>query len=471
MKRWRKLALWIFFGLVFTAGVVFILDYYGTKFAGHRRFTRAVEALDAAEPGWRINDLVSTHNAKVHADNQNLATQLFAATPTFNEGDDRIRTLLDQVAQANSDYEINERRTPGVEAAYAELLATYRGDIDALHRIAQQAAGPCFSITLDLRKVSDTLLRHLDRVSQAEYLLDSEIEDALARNDPRCAVRGILTLGGLVRMLGDEPFVSSQGVRRHLLLLMNGRAERLLGLTTPADAALAVLQNAIAKERAVPRLTTTIRGDRAYAVATLDDFDAGIMTLHNFTTCTYSKPDDLDDEAVAVYLRQHVPRAKAELLDAYADLLAITTLPLPARPTALAAAKAKWPVKGPFRNAMFYLAVEDVDRAFQLEASLQAQTAAGLAGIACERYRLKFGHWPESLSEIPDLLRAAPLEDPNTGGPFAYTRTETGVVITVVLPATTSSPTPRPYEFKLFDPAHRRLPAKPKPPADGEEPK
>src|SRR5207253_1118492 len=107
----------------------------------------------------------------------------------------------------------------------------------------------------------------------------------------------------------------------------------------------------------------------------------------------------------------------------------------------------------------------NVDRFFEREASFQAQTSAGLAGISCERFRLKFGRWPDRLDEIPESLLAVQPVDPNTGKPLTFTRTETGVVVTVVLPANSMTPNPYPYEFKLFDPAHRRLPPKPKPPA------
>jgi hypothetical protein len=50
-------------------------------------------------------------------------------------------------------------------------------------------------------------------------------------------------------------------------------------------------------------------------------------------------------------------------------------------------------------------------------------------GIACERYRLKQGRWPESLAKlVPDYLPAVPL-DPYDGKPLKMKSLDDGVVI------------------------------------------
>ena len=52
-----------------------------------------------------------------------------------------------------------------------------------------------------------------------------------------------------------------------------------------------------------------------------------------------------------------------------------------------------------------------------------------LAGLACERYRLRHERLPQSLAElVPDFVEALPI-DPFTGEPLFFVTTEVGITV------------------------------------------
>ena len=83
--------------------------------------------------------------------------------------------------------------------------------------------------------------------------------------------------------------------------------------------------------------------------------------------------------------------------------------------------------------------------------------------IACERFRIARGRWPNSLDEIPkDILAAVPL-DPFTGKPLTFTRYPDGIGIKSVGKGNEPGRAPEntDIEFRLYDPNARRLPHPP----------
>ncbi len=67
--------------------------------------------------------------------------------------------------------------------------------------------------------------------------------------------------------------------------------------------------------------------------------------------------------------------------------------------------------------------------AFLKESTLEAMMLTTKAGLACKIYRMKTGHYPESLDAlVPEFLDAVPL-DPFTGQPLIYRLQDGGVLI------------------------------------------
>ncbi len=102
----------------------------------------------------------------------------------------------------------------------------------------------------------------------------------------------------------------------------------------------------------------------------------------------------------------------------------------------------------------------------------QAILAATEAGLACERFRLIHERWPKSLAELvkEKLLDSAP-NDPCDGQPLRLFRRKDGVTVYSVGPDREDNGGNingvGPFDpgtdlgFRLWDPDHRRQPARP----------
>ncbi|QVL30375.1 hypothetical protein KIH39_16120 [Telmatocola sphagniphila] len=68
-------------------------------------------------------------------------------------------------------------------------------------------------------------------------------------------------------------------------------------------------------------------------------------------------------------------------------------------------------------------------RIFEAECNRRAFAGSSLIAVACERYRLAKGQWPDQLQEIcPEYLETLPL-DPFSGKPMLYQRLSDGIAI------------------------------------------
>ena len=68
-------------------------------------------------------------------------------------------------------------------------------------------------------------------------------------------------------------------------------------------------------------------------------------------------------------------------------------------------------------------------RAFELHGRRVAELRCAIVGLAVERYRLKYGNWPETLARlVPDFLPELPV-DPFDEQPLRYLRDDNGVVV------------------------------------------
>src|SRR5262249_41790540 len=74
------------------------------------------------------------------------------------------------------------------------------------------------------------------------------------------------------------------------------------------------------------------------------------------------------------------------------------------------------------------------------ECNTQARLRSALVGLACERYRLKCRHWPETLDVVvkEKLLDSVP-GDPTDNKPLRYRRQADGIIIYSIGPYSTDN--------------------------------
>src|SRR5262249_3732604 len=116
------------------------------------------------------------------------------------------------------------------------------------------------------------------------------------------------------------------------------------------------------------------------------------------------------------------------------------------------------------------LLIPAVAKCHQACVRTQAQMRCAIVAVAAERYRLKFGKWPESIDTLVDekLLKAVPLDPYEPGKPIKLNLSVDGLVIySVGLDGVDNNGAlnrEKPMEpgtdlgLQLWDPAHRRQP-------------
>jgi hypothetical protein len=279
------------------------------------------------------------------------------------------------------------------------------------------------------------------------------------------------------RGLGDEPLLISQLVRMAQVGLAKTATERTLGLGEPT-AGLAELQAAFAEELPVPRITYGLRGERAMMFLLVQNIDDGLIPAQDVAAAVNGSPPGTPGALHVRYgliaYRKHLPGQKAAMIDLYNRMIEADKLTGPERADAIN--RIALPPRN-FENILVYLLFPACEKVMEADTRTRAHCATSVAALACERYRRLYGHWPETLADIPRTVLPKVPEDPFTGRPLLYRRTADGVVVYAVGPngvddgGITFDPAGKAATdvgFRLFEPQHRRQAPPPKEPAPGE---
>ncbi len=461
----RKLARkWWFWlgssGLFLVALVVGSLyaEWKITRARGEARRDAVVRRLDAEEPGWRLHDLAAAHNAALPPPDQNAADRMEKADALIPQAfHDWAMTKMWQpdLRPGVLPTEQDVRRASAVHCECGAALAVARS-------IRSHPRGGFPFAFKDLDPVG-SLTPHLDKLGRVTTLLflDAVVLSYQGRTDE--AIESCHALLNCGRAIGDEPYPISQGVRMTKARFAAHAAEKVLGWGEPVKG-LAELQDAFAEEMKAPRLTYVFRGQRAMAYHYLQNMDEGRISLADDDTTLPADESPLRRFKFWRF-RKDLPRQQAIVLEKCDEWLAANKLdglarrqafrkvPFPDDPAALQ------------KDIIAVLMTMTWDRLVDTEDETRAELGAIASGIACERYRQRFGRWPESLGAIPkDILPEVPA-DPYTGRPLLYAATGDGVVVYATGPdgiddgGTHLDPRGAPgtdIGFRLLDPDQRR---------------
>jgi hypothetical protein len=452
-SRWKLL---LAGGVLLALACLSMGTYAYFHYAAARRLREAIAAVDAADPGWRLEE-VEANRANI-PDAENAALCVLAARARLPQPLPRF----DLIEEALRDHKPEVQLTDEQVQVLRQVLGPLQPALTEARKLAGFSTGRYpIAYTPD---GYGTLLPHADAIIQARYLLRNNVLLCVQEQDFAGALRSCRCLAVAGRSLGDEPLPISQLVRANCVEDALRALQGTLAQGQATDADLASLQELFEDEMTHPGYFIALRGERALTHRLLESIEAGQQPLKLYLGGSVSTWDRVS----ALQERDAVRWAHARYLDDATDQVRLARRPFEALPEPL-----------PFpsvRQGGYPASLDELlDNALHFSEPrlhyLHAKLRCGVVMIAAERYCLAKGRWPEAVEELAPQFLAQPTPDAYLGKPVRLRRFADGLVIYSVGPdgvddggdidRQQSGERGRDAGFRLWDVDKRRQPALP----------
>jgi hypothetical protein len=433
MPRWLKKTL---LGAGITLGVlalVVVIARASFRRMGTKELDRVTARLDADDPGWRLDDVLAARANAAPPPERNPAEvarrvreaftpewQEFRGTRDFGRG-----FVHNELPGFWATAWFLQARPVTAEAREAARTQFLRPEI---------AAEPRGFVPLD---VPDnplmTLLPHTQKTREVFEILEVDAKLAALEGRPD---RGITAArAGLVatRALGDEPFLISQLVRMAGASVAANSGLQVIAWGEPKDdKELAAFQAALRAEADHPYLLTGLRGERATFDRVFEGLENGTIDPVDLMGMAGGRKNPLVFPAFALY-KGFLPADRAMSLKLYGEMIEAAKKPPHELKQAFQDIKYPFSDADRFRYIVTKLTLPAAQKVSEGAVRTRATLLTASAAVACERFRLARGKWPESLEEIPaDILPPLP-PDPYTGNPIRYMKNADGTAVVFTL--------------------------------------
>jgi hypothetical protein len=425
-RRWRWKT-WLLAALVLVGVPLGYLKY--RTWAGERDLREALAETDRLDPGWRLQDLRARR--RPIPDDRSAAKQVLKVLATAKGDVENSLALshINAIAYGTKNGPLTGPQVAALSDFFADEAAA-RAEAFKLKDLSegwsdtdQDPNGLRFQGTREVR-----LWLLLDAALRAQ---EDDGDGALA------ACRGMLNV---VRSYGVEP--GGQGLvwckQFHPTSVF--AVERVVGLTQPTEEALAQMQAALERETTLD-LREALRERRAEGWRRIEQLLADQTTFFQVNA-----KSPLSRGWLARYVPLATPSDAAEYLRGMNRLLELIPPPLDGRFDEWMRLMKDWHATDP----LFVDCVQAAEQAIWEHYWSQSHLRMAIAGVAAERYRRKFGGWPDALEDLvaAGFLHEVPV-DPFDGQPLRWDRFADAVAVR----------TARYGSFRLWDPAARRRPA------------
>lgn len=472
--RWvRRLAKW-FGGAVAVVVLVVFVSRWQVGRLGERELRLATQRLDADEPGWRLDAIIDERNRRPEP-------------PPEENANTRILALAEEVPKGWNDWQIEVGKTdwlrsdadnhrPGAEAlAAAAKMAQPTRDLRARALELRTTRPGRYPIVIAQDPIA-TNLPHLDRARRLLSLIEFDAHWEALNGNPNRGVACARAALVVARSIGDEPTLVSQLVRLACAKVSANIALQTLAWGAPTEG-LAELQAELLAEADVPWFEYGMRGERALINRIFEGLEDGTIPWENLFRYGDVNPGPQHYAAFRAY-KSLLPGDRAKALQVCSEFLAASKLPHHEQLPALH----NVPIpKGPpdeFRYIGTRLLIPACERVAESALRARADLLCAATAVACERFRVKHGRFPDRLAElVPGHLPAVPLS-PFDNEPLTYRRRADRVAISCVcVGARLSGRTPHddlrddtkpglPTGYRLWAPDRRGLPPNEKPPEE-----
>jgi hypothetical protein len=457
---------------------------------GNRELAAAVAETERVDPKWRWDDLNAARPKPPTGKNgADLIPRIMALTP--KDWPKRLHSPdwppVRETPPANVRFPpevIVEAREELARARPAVELARTLKDFPSGYRVIQlgpNPSNPPREDTLATRDVAN--------------LLRWDVVVTVEDGNPGLAADDLLAMLYASRSIGDEPTMISQLARLGIRSVAGSSLGWVLAQATLTDGQLADLQAAWAADADEPLLLYGLRGERVVVDEVLRRMADGTLSYTQGLTGA-DRPSPEHENSYRWFgwwlYRGRLPRERAFMLHWFKQATEAARLPIHEQPAAMKAV----PLYSEYANRSLLdldivLTPPSAEEGLIISRSLlrgvakfpavtwgsTAEARCAVVGLACERFRLKHGRWPETLAELPaDLLPGGVPLDPFDGKPLRYRKLEDGVVLYSVGPDGKDdggdltrvgmlAARRGDLGFRLWNPEHRRQPPRPVPPA------
>jgi hypothetical protein len=393
---------------------------------GQRQLDAMTAHLDATDPGWRLPEIEAARTQAAPPDDKNPARKIVDLYKSFPpEWNNYLgarswdwgpvtnyRPSFFEFVWIVGGQEMTKKARDSLreELLRPEVLATPSGHYVLIHN-----ENPLMTLLPDTQKARSVaaMLNYDAWVSVMEKKENRAIGSA----------RGCLVVA---KSIGEEPYLVSQLVRLACSRIAVQTALQVLALSEPKEG-LAELQKELRSEADVPWLQYGFRGERGMVNKLFDGLQTGKIEMSTLEGISNQK-SILHAATLRAY-KPLLPGDQAKALEILTAFLEASKLPPHEQKAAFA--EIKLPPRPPedIRYLVTNLIVPAGQKVAEAAWRTRADLLTGSAAIACERYRIANGRWPDSLSDIPrDILQDIPI-DPFNGKPIQYQKLDDGVAI------------------------------------------
>lgn len=459
-RRWLR-------GVLALVAVVILVPvgiYLYLSYAQRAGWADAEADAARSDPRWRLADLIAEQ--ETIPDAENSALHIVAVVG---------KAKIVRVSGTTSTYNLIFADLPPDAVLNDQQLALLRAELGKIAKPLEEARQlknlprGRFPVKYGDDYISTLLPDH----HKARHIVDWLTHDAyVLAHDKQFdqAVESCHAALNAGRTMREDLFLISHLIRSSIQIETATALERVLAQGVASEVSLAAMQAIVETEIRESSWLRAMRGERAGAHLLFENLRTGKISQAKYlrAMATGKPPANLLER-----INDHFP---STLLKYYPEHLQhmtrgveIAKLPIDAQRKPVQ----EWDTQGKdSRNPITTLMRPAIWKVYESECRSQATLRAMQAAIACERYRLRRGHWPEALDALVEekLLNEVP-RDPIDGQTMRLQRHATFIVVYSIgndltdnhghIDHTRVNDPGVDVGFRLWDEKHRRAPPRP----------
>lgn len=418
-RRWWRIALVIVAILALKIVAYLVYEHFSTQ----RALSAAIAEAEQDLPRWKLLELDADRPAIPDAENSALfMIKLNRTARGFMViGAPNYEKIFEKVPP-------NARLNPQQEQLIRRELGKFPNEVAEARKLKDMPRGR-YPVTLSDDFISTTLPDHQNTRCVGDWLS----HDAMILAHEGEVDRAVESCIGIVhagRAIEGDPFLIARLIQLAMQRNSCTTLERVLAQGEASEAALQAIQQTLDREINESKLVSSVRGERAGFTHLFENIQSGKIRagyLAGVGVIGGSGPL----EALAFWFADRFPSTLVRFYPGYLAHMnrgvEIAKLPHHER----TAAFDEWEkATRDTRNPVVRTLAPAMSKVNRADIRVQAWLRSSLASVACERYRLKHGAFPNGLDDLVKarLLDAVP-RDPFDDQPLRYRRMNDGVIV------------------------------------------